>query len=137
MSLSGSSLSRWSSWAMTRLAMVSSIGVPRKMIRSLRSREKMSNERSPRLVCSMTMGTRFASAIEQTSGRGQGTRREGYQRHARSGALARIGRGQVAAQAVAGEAGQVEDPPEQIGLADAAGPSGPGDPAAVDGDVGP
>jgi hypothetical protein len=36
----------------------------------------MSNERSPRLVCSMTMGTRFASAIEQTSRRRWG-RREG------------------------------------------------------------
>jgi hypothetical protein len=37
----------------------------------------MSNERSPRLVCSMTMGTRFASAIEQTSGRGQGADAKG------------------------------------------------------------
>jgi hypothetical protein len=36
----------------------------------------MSKDRSPRLVCSMTMGTRFASAIEQTSGRQWG-RREG------------------------------------------------------------
>jgi hypothetical protein len=35
------------------------------------------------------------------------------------------------------EAGQVEDPPEQVGFAHAVGPAGPGDPAAVDGDVGP
>src|SRR4029450_208908 len=83
MSLSGSSLSRCRSWAMTRLAMVSSIGVPRKMIRSLSSREKMSNERSPRLVCSMTMGTRFASAIEQTSGRERDDARVPAQRVAR------------------------------------------------------
>src|SRR5215218_9053870 len=136
MSLSGSSLSRWSSWAMTRLAMVSSIGVPRKMIRSLSSREKMSNERSPRLVCSMTMGTRFASAIEQTSGRGLGTTR-GYQRRARSGVLAGIRPGQVGADGVAGQAGQVQDPPEQVAGLDPAGPAGPGDQAAVDGDVGP
>src|SRR5436853_570888 len=39
MSLSGSSYSRNRSWAHTRLAMVSSTGVPRKMIRSLRRRQ--------------------------------------------------------------------------------------------------
>jgi len=31
--------SRWRSWAITRLALVSSIGVPRKTIRLARSRE--------------------------------------------------------------------------------------------------
>src|ERR1700730_5919256 len=56
MSLSESSASRNSSWAMTRLAISSSIWVGRKMIRSLRSREKMSNARSPRAVCSTTIG---------------------------------------------------------------------------------
>src|SRR5918996_961899 len=58
MSLSGSSASRNSIWAMTRLASSSSMNVGRKMIRSLRRREKMSNARSPRGVCSMTIGTR-------------------------------------------------------------------------------
>src|ERR671919_285075 len=58
MSLSGSSASRNSIWAMTRLASSSSMNVGRKMIRSLSSREKMSNARSPRGVCSMTIGTR-------------------------------------------------------------------------------
>src|SRR5215510_7027445 len=57
MSLSGSSASRNSIWAMTRLASSSSMKVGRKMIRSLSRREKMSNARSPRGVCSMTMGT--------------------------------------------------------------------------------
>src|SRR6266508_2939687 len=70
MSLSGSSLSRCSNWAMTRLAMVSSIGVPRKMMRSLSSLEKMSKERSPRLVCSMTIGTRLAWAMGSSGGAG-------------------------------------------------------------------
>jgi hypothetical protein len=37
---------------------VSSIGVPKKMMRSLSKREKMSNARSPRLVDSTTMGTK-------------------------------------------------------------------------------
>src|SRR5262245_22759107 len=58
MSLSGSSASRNSIWAMTRLAISSSMYVGRKMIRSLRSREKMSNARSPRGVCSTTIGTK-------------------------------------------------------------------------------
>src|SRR5918996_1477799 len=58
MSLSGSSASRNSIWAMTRLASSSSMNVGRKMIRSLSSREKMSNARSPRGVCSMTIGTK-------------------------------------------------------------------------------
>src|SRR5215218_7101935 len=68
---------------------------------------------------------------------GTGNRREGYQRHARYGVLAGIGRGQAGVEPVAGDAGQVEDSPEQVGLADAAGLAGPGDAAAVDGDVGP
>src|SRR5215218_4000789 len=136
MSLSGSSLSRCRSWAMTRLAMVSSIGVPRKMIRSLSNREKMSNERSPRLVCSMTMGTRFASAIEQTSRRGWG-RREGTSAAPGSEGLERIGHGQVGPGGVAVQAGQLQDALEEVSGLDPAGPAGPGHPAAVDGDVGP
>src|SRR5689334_1313616 len=58
MSLSGSSASRKSICAMTRLASSSSMNVGKKMIRSLSSREKMSKARSPRGVCSMTIGTR-------------------------------------------------------------------------------
>src|ERR1044072_6166099 len=58
MSLSGSSDSRCSSWATTRLAMSWLTWVPRKMIRSLSRREEMSKERSPREVCSTTIGTR-------------------------------------------------------------------------------
>src|SRR3954454_23357734 len=58
MSLSGSADSRCSSCATMRLATVSSTAEPRKMIRSLRSREKMSYSRSPRAVRSMTIGTR-------------------------------------------------------------------------------
>src|SRR5262245_10509239 len=62
MSLSGSSASRNSICAMTRLASSSSMNVGKKMIRSLSRREKMSNARSPRGVCSMTMGTRAITA---------------------------------------------------------------------------
>src|SRR5262245_24803858 len=40
--------------------MLSSIGVPMKMMLSLSSREKMSYARSPRLVCSTTIGTSWA-----------------------------------------------------------------------------
>src|SRR3970282_1424114 len=58
MSLSGSSASRNSIWAMTRFASSSSMKVGRKMIRSLRRREKISNARSPRGVCSIPIGTR-------------------------------------------------------------------------------
>src|SRR5215212_8107527 len=58
MSLSLSSDSRCRSWATTRLAIVSSTASPRKTMRSLRSREKMSNERSPRADVSITIGTR-------------------------------------------------------------------------------
>src|SRR5678815_6189644 len=63
MSLSGSSASRNSIWAMTRLASSSSMNVGRKMIRSLSSREKMSKARSPRGVCSITIGTRAITTI--------------------------------------------------------------------------
>src|SRR6266566_1958987 len=56
MSFSGSSDSRCSSWATIRLAIWSSTGVPRKMIRSFSRRLYMSNARSPREVCSTTMG---------------------------------------------------------------------------------
>src|SRR6516164_3111753 len=62
MSLSGSSASRNSICAITRFARSSSMNVGRKMIRSLNSREKMSNARSPRGVCSTTIGT---NAIER------------------------------------------------------------------------
>src|SRR5215469_11850101 len=57
MSFSGSSAARNSICAITRLAMVSSIGVPIKIMLSFRRREKMSYALSPRLVCSTTMGT--------------------------------------------------------------------------------
>src|SRR5262245_30556664 len=63
MSLSGSSASRNSIWAMTRLASSSSMKVGRKMIRSLRRREKISKARSPRGVCSTTMGTRAIALL--------------------------------------------------------------------------
>src|SRR5215813_14580303 len=43
---------------MTRLARSSSMKVGRKMMRSFRRREKMSNARSPRGVCSTTIGTK-------------------------------------------------------------------------------
>src|SRR5205823_1039338 len=58
MSLSGSSASRKSIWAITRFARSSSMKVGKKMMRSFRRREKMSNARSPRGVCSTTIGTR-------------------------------------------------------------------------------
>src|SRR5215467_13936081 len=63
MSLSGSSASRKSIWAMTRLAISSSMYVGRKMIRSLSSLEKMSKARSPRGVCSTTIGTRAMGVL--------------------------------------------------------------------------
>src|SRR5262245_20879039 len=56
MSLSGSSDSRNNSCAMMMLATSSFTGVPRNTMRSLSSREKMSQPRSPRWVCSMTVG---------------------------------------------------------------------------------
>src|SRR6187399_2211413 len=56
MSRSGSSASRKSICAMTRFAMLSSIEVPMKMMLSLSRREKMSYARSPRFVCSTTIG---------------------------------------------------------------------------------
>jgi hypothetical protein len=55
----GFSDSRKSNCAQIRLAMPSSTGPVRKMIRSFSRREKMSKARSPRLVCSTTIGTRF------------------------------------------------------------------------------
>src|ERR671937_1203096 len=120
MSFSGSSLSRCSSWAMIRLATVSSIGVPRKMIRSFSSREKMSKERSPRLVCSMTIGTRFASAMGPSGRRCErsGTTR-GYQRSGpAAGGPERVALGrllQVGADPVDRQADQVEHPLEDVG----------------------
>ena len=56
-SLSGSSDSRNSSCAMTTLATSSSISLPRNTMRSLSSRENRSQPRSPRCVCSTTVGT--------------------------------------------------------------------------------
>jgi hypothetical protein len=57
-SWSGFSLSRCSSWALMTLATVSSMGVPKKMMRSLKSREYRSKTRSPRVLCSTTVGTK-------------------------------------------------------------------------------
>src|SRR6478672_1746427 len=57
MSFSGSSASRWSSCATTRLEISSLISPPTKTTRSRSSREEMSNERSPRASCWTTMGT--------------------------------------------------------------------------------
>src|SRR6266508_5410204 len=70
MSLSGSSASRYSIWATTRLASSSSIYVGRKMIRSLRSLEKISKARSPRGVCSTTIGTKAIGRLLITSSKG-------------------------------------------------------------------
>src|ERR671937_169602 len=56
MSASGSSASRKSSCATIRFADCSLTSVPRKTIRSRRSREKMSNERSYRPSDSTTIG---------------------------------------------------------------------------------
>src|ERR1043165_1207691 len=55
----GFSASRNNSCAHTSAATPSSIGPLMKMMRSRSSREKMSNERSPRGDCSITMGMRF------------------------------------------------------------------------------
>src|SRR5580765_3800121 len=70
MSLSGSSASRNSICAMTRLAISSSTYVGRKMMRSLRSREKISNARSPRGVCSTTIGTKPIERLLRCARRG-------------------------------------------------------------------
>src|SRR6476661_1138017 len=56
MSFSALSASRNNSCAITTFATSSLIGVPRKMMRSMRSREKTSYVRSPRLERSMTYG---------------------------------------------------------------------------------
>ena len=47
-------------WAQISADMPSSTGPLRKMIRSFSRREKMSKARSPRLVCSTTIGTRLS-----------------------------------------------------------------------------
>src|SRR4051794_39766290 len=73
MSLSGSDDSRCSSWATMRLATWSSTAEPRKTMRSLSSREKMSYSRSPRAVRSMTMGTK-GMAGDPTSLEGRDSR---------------------------------------------------------------
>src|SRR5437764_984281 len=62
MSVSGSSASRKRSCATIRFADVSLTSVPRKTIRSRRSREKMSNERSNRPSDSTTIGTKWLNA---------------------------------------------------------------------------
>ena len=59
MSFSGFSLSNNSICATTRFATISSIGVPRKIILSLKSLEKMSKDLSPRDDCSITTGTKL------------------------------------------------------------------------------
>ena len=59
----GFSDSRNSSWAQISAAMPSSTGPVRKMIRSFSRREKMSKARSPRLVCSTTIGTRPSAVV--------------------------------------------------------------------------
>ena len=48
---------------MMRLAKISSIGAPKKIIRSLSRREVMSYARSPRFVCSITIGTVTCNVI--------------------------------------------------------------------------
>src|SRR5438874_6488319 len=63
MSASGSSASRKRSWATTRFAADASTSVPRKTMRSRRSREKMSNERSKRPSDSTTIGTRWFDTL--------------------------------------------------------------------------
>src|SRR5579862_442505 len=63
MSESGSSASRKRSWATTRFAADASTSVPRKTIRSRRSREKMSKDRSWRPSDSTTMGTRWFDTL--------------------------------------------------------------------------
>src|SRR5262249_39397916 len=76
-SLSGSSLSRNRNCAITMLATSSLISVPRKTMRSLSRRLKMSQLRSPRCVVSTTVGygmkslarSRVAMACVRFSGR--------------------------------------------------------------------
>src|SRR6266581_1884342 len=63
MSASGSSASRKSSCATIRFAADASTSVPRNTIRSRRSREKMSNERSKRPSDSTTIGTRWFDTL--------------------------------------------------------------------------
>src|SRR3954451_10051614 len=70
MSFSGSSDSRCSSWATTRLAIWSSTSWPRKITRSRSRREEMANERSPRPSCSTTTGTSGMSVPAEPSEHG-------------------------------------------------------------------
>src|SRR5437868_10887940 len=63
MSVSGSSASRKSSCATIKFADDGSTSVPRKTIRSRRSREKMSNDRSKRPSDSTTIGTRWFDTL--------------------------------------------------------------------------
>ena len=56
---SGCSASRNNSWAVIRLAVWSFTSPWRHMIRSRSRREKISNDRSPSVVLSMTTGTKF------------------------------------------------------------------------------
>ena len=55
----GLSDSRKSSWALIKAETLSSIAPLRNTMRSRSKRENMSNERSPRVDCSITTGTRF------------------------------------------------------------------------------
>src|SRR5690242_5458211 len=65
--------------------MPSSIGPLTKMMRSRSSREKMSKARSPRLDCSITIGTRLLDMGFSSGGKGGGRRVRGDGR--RAGAL--------------------------------------------------
>lgn len=65
--LLGFSDSRNRSEATTTAAVASSIGPFMQMMRSFRRREKMSYARSPRLVCSTTIGTKL-EVVEMEAG---------------------------------------------------------------------
>src|SRR5437868_15127868 len=68
----GLSASRKSNCATTSVDTPSSIPPVMKTIRSLRRREKMSYARSPRLVCSTTMGTRaIVVSVRDPTSRGR------------------------------------------------------------------
>src|SRR5580765_2558058 len=87
-SLSGSSDSRNSSCAMTTLASARSISAPRNTMRSLSRRENTSQPRSPRCVCSTTVGTSdawifFEYLMAAPSPPGVRRRQPGDQRRAR------------------------------------------------------
>jgi hypothetical protein len=59
MSFLGFSDSKNNNWAQTKADISSVTGPTKKIIRSLSNLEKISKARSPRLVCSTTMGTKL------------------------------------------------------------------------------